>query len=81
MLKNIFKFKLIKKMVNEKKTESSKTLEQNKNTPVKETGADSNKEAASSKQPAKPVVEDEDLVIFIFFLLSFFDFIYFAFKE
>jgi hypothetical protein len=31
-------------MVNEKKTDSSKTLEQNKNTPVKETGADSNKE-------------------------------------
>jgi len=54
-------------MVNEKKTDSSKTLEQNKNTPVKETGADSNKEAASSKQPAKPAVEDEDLVIFIFF--------------
>jgi hypothetical protein len=51
-------------MVNEKKTDSSKTLEQIKNTPVKETGADSNKEAASSKQPAKPVVEDEDLVIF-----------------
>jgi hypothetical protein len=54
-------------MVNEKKTDSSKTLEQNKNTTVKETGADSNKEAASSKQPAKPVVEDEDLVIFIYF--------------
>ena len=52
-------------MVNEKKTDSSKTLEQNKNTPVKETGADSNKEAASLKQPAEPVVEDEDLVIFI----------------
>jgi hypothetical protein len=54
-------------MVNEKKTDSSKTLEQNKNTPVKETGADSNKEAASLKQPAEPVVEDEDLVIFIYF--------------
>ena len=38
---------------------------------VKETGADSNKEAASSKQPAKPVVEDEDLVIFIFFYYHF----------
>ena len=45
VLQNIYKdynniFKLIKKMVNEKKTESSKTLEQNKNTPVKEIGAD-----------------------------------------
>lgn len=78
MLKNIFKFKLIKKMVNEKKTESSKTLEQNKNTPVKETGADSNKEAASSKQPAKPVVEDEDLVIFIFFFIIIFRFYLFC---
>ena len=65
-------------MVNEKKTESSKTLEQNKNTPVKETGADSNKEAASSKQPAKPVVEDEDLVIFIFFFIIIFRFYLFC---
>jgi len=53
-------------MVNEKKTDSSKTLEQNKNTPAKETASSdstSSKQEAT-KKPAKPVVEDEDLVSF-----------------